>query len=57
MLSQQLRALDGVGDVKVDLDSHTAWVDQDEEICLPSEIVAAVRRAGFQVDEYHLAQA
>ena len=51
-VSGRLRALPGVQDVNVDLDSQTARVLHDEALSSSGDLLKAVRLAGFQVEGF-----
>ena len=52
MISDRLRALPSVKDVNVDLNTQTARVSHDESIGSTSDLVNAVRQAGYQVEGF-----
>ncbi len=52
-LTRQLQATEGVESVSVDLGTHTAKVRHDDQVCRPSELISAVRRAGYQVSSFY----
>lgn len=56
-LTRQLRATQGVHDVQVDLGSRTARVDHDDAVCKTTDLMATVRRAGYQVESFRAAGA
>lgn len=51
-LTTQLSATQGVKQVEVDLLSRTARVVHDDQVCRPVDLMAAVRRAGYQVEGF-----
>lgn len=56
-LTRSLESVEGVRNVQVDLMSRTARVEHDDTVCQPSDLVAAVRRVGYQVDAFNHAEA
>ncbi len=56
-LTRVLQATEGVRAVQVDLGSKTARVEHDEGVCKTPDLMAAVRRAGYQVDSFRPASA
>jgi copper chaperone CopZ len=56
-LTRVLQATEGVQLVQVDLGSRTARVEHDETRCKTPDLMAAVRRAGYQVDSFRAASA
>jgi copper chaperone CopZ len=56
-LARQLKATTGVQEVQVDLLSRTARVAHDDVICHTPDLMAAVRRAGYQVESFRPASA
>ncbi len=56
-ISKNLDMTAGVSHVEVDLMSGSARIEMDERRCTTADLVAAVRRAGFQVDGFHAAEA
>ena len=51
-LTRQLQATAGVREVEIDLSTKTARVAHDETLCKTPDLMAAVRRAGYQVDAF-----
>jgi copper chaperone CopZ len=51
-LSRSLGSTKGVSRVEVDLPSRTARVEHDETLCEPGDLIAAVRRVGYQVEGF-----
>ena len=50
-VTQALKAIDGVGDVKVSLSAGEATVQFDERLTSPDQLKSAVTGAGYGVDE------
>ena len=55
-VTHALKAIAGVGDVKVSLPAGEATVQYDEQLSSPKELKAAVKGAGFGVDDAGTAQ-
>ncbi len=53
-VTNYLLATEGVEQVQVDLVTRTARVYHDDEACTPADLMAAVRRAGYQVDAFEM---
>lgn len=49
-VTHALKAIDGVGDVKVSLSAGEATVNYDERLTSPDLLKSAVKRAGYGVD-------
>jgi len=49
-VTQALKAIPGVGDVKVSLSAGEATVQYDERRTSPDQLKSAVKRAGYGVD-------
>lgn len=50
-VTHALKALDGVGDVKVSLSTGEAAVQYDDRLTSPAQLKSAVTGAGYGVDE------
>jgi copper chaperone CopZ len=53
-IAEHLLATDGVEHVEVDPRAQTARVEHDDNICTPSDLLSAVRRAGCQVNGFEM---
>ncbi len=51
-VSDRLKATPGVRDAQVDLKTRTARVNHDERLSSVTDLMAAVRRAGYEVDGF-----
>ncbi len=49
-VTHALKAINGVGDVKVSLSSGEATVQFDEHLTSPAQLKSAVKGAGYEVD-------
>ena len=49
-VTRALKAIDGVGDVKVSLSAGEATVEYDERLTSPDKMKSAVKGAGYGVD-------
>ncbi|MGP1680226.1 MAG: heavy-metal-associated domain-containing protein [Burkholderiales bacterium] len=49
-VTKALKAIDGVGDVKVSLDAGEATVQFNERLTSPEQLKSAVKGAGYGVD-------
>lgn len=54
-VSRRLQALPGVQSVQVDLANRVASVAMDEKRCATTDLTAAVRAAGYQVNGFRTA--
>ena len=54
-VTQALKAITGVGDVKVSLLAGEATVQYDERLTSPDQLKSAVKGAGYGVDVTHAA--
>ena len=55
-VTQALKAIPGVEDVKVSLSAGEATVQYDERLTSPDQLKTAVKSAGYSVDATHVAQ-
>jgi copper chaperone len=55
-VTQALKAINGVGDVKVSLSASEATVQFDEHLTSPAQLKSAVKGAGYGVDTSNTAQ-
>ena len=55
-VTHALKAIAGVGDVKVSLSAGEATVQYDERLTSPEQLKSAVKGAGFGVDATNTAQ-
>ena len=55
-VTRALKALNGVGDVKVSLSAGEATVQFDERLTSTEKLKSAVKRAGYEVDAANTAQ-
>jgi copper chaperone CopZ len=51
-LTKSLKTTPGVRDAQVDLQTRTARVDYDDKLSGITELMAAVQRAGFEVEGF-----
>lgn len=56
-VTQALKVLPGVGDVKVSLAASEAAVQYDEQLLSPEQLKSAVKGAGYGVDTANTSQA
>ena len=56
-VTQALKAIDGVGDVKVSLSAGEATVQYNERLTSPDKLKSAVKDAGYGVDVTNAAPA
>lgn len=56
-VSRNLQLTPGVRGASVDLLSHSARVEMNDETCSLNDVVASVQRAGFQVDGFEFLEA
>ena len=52
-VTHALKAITGVGDVKVSLSAGEATVQYDEQLTSPDQLESAVKGAGYGVDATH----
>ena len=55
-VTRALKAVHGVGDVKISLSAGEATVQYDERLTSPGQLKSAVKRAGYGVDAVNTAQ-
>ena len=55
-VTRALKALNGVGDVKVSLSAGEATVQFDERLTSTDKLKSAVKRAGYEVDAANTAE-
>jgi len=55
-VTRELKAITGVGDVKVSLSAGEATVQYDERLTSPDQLKSAVKGAGYGVDTTNTAQ-
>ena len=55
-VTKALKAINGVGDVKVSLSASEATVQYDERLTSPDQLKSAVKGAGYGVDTTNTAQ-
>jgi copper chaperone CopZ len=55
-VTHALKAITGVGDVKVSLSGGEATVQYDERLTSPDQLKSAIKRAGYGVDTTDPAQ-